>query len=147
MVAGRLTLSLLANDLGMGDAGGKRGRADKPTVGHIQAPYPYAVAGRTERPRFRRGFDLRFVAPRGLALETDLHIFDSDPRRDRDTVPLVEPAVHDLVTGRQKWHRRELILAAFGLLHGQDVYVGPLEPVGYPVDAGAARVHVPRGDH
>ena len=120
-------------------------RIDGAAVGHVQAPHPHPAAGRAQRPGLRRRFDLRPVTPRRLTLEADLLVVDADPRRDRHTVPLVEPAVHHLVADRGERHGGELVVGALGLLHGQHVDVGALQPVRDPVDAGADRVHVPGG--
>ena len=120
--------------------------ADEPAVGHVQAPYPHAVARRAERPCLRRGFHVGLVAPRGLAVETHLDVVEADPRRDRHAVPLVEPAVHDVIAERDERHGGELVVGALGLLHGQHVDVGALQPVGDAVDPGADRVDVPRGE-
>ena len=114
-------------------------------VGHVQAPHPHPAAGRAQRPGLRRRFDLRLVTPRRLTLEADLLVIDAHPRRDRHTVPLVEPAVHHLVADRGERHGGELVVGALGLLHRQHVDVGALQPVRDPVDAGADGVHVPGG--
>ncbi len=120
-------------------------RVDGAAVGHIEAPHPHPVARRPERSRLRRGFDLGLVAPRRLALEADLHVVDADPRGDGHPVPLVESAVHHVVAGGEKRHGGELVVGALGLLHGQDVDVGALQPVVDTVDPRADRVDVPRG--
>jgi hypothetical protein len=52
----------------------------------------------------------------------------------------------DFVAHRTELERRELVVAALGLLQRDDVDVGPFQPVGEAVDATADGVDVPGRD-
>ncbi len=115
-------------------------------VGDVQAPDADAVAGGADGAGFLRGRDLRVLVEPGLILEADLHVVETDTGRDRDTVPLAEAHVRDLVPQFAEPLVRELLVLALGFLHRQHVDVGPLEPVQDPVGTGTNRVHVPGCD-
>ena len=108
-------------------------------VGNIDRPASDASAGRgDEAGLIERGRD--------RATETPLHIVDADPTGDRNTVPVVDAVVNDVVARLGEGIERKVVVTALGLL--QEHHVD--RPVGRPrndlIDPGADRVDVPRGD-
>ena len=54
--------------------------------------------------------------------------------------------VRHLVARAEERHRRELVVGAFGFLHGQDIHIGALHPVDNTIHPRANGIHVPGRD-
>src|ERR1700749_4924809 len=98
-------------------------------IGHVKAPYPYSCAGGRQGPGFSRSCQIRLAGPARLAVEADLDIVQTYARSDCHAIPLVETAMRYLVAQLVERQRRELLVGALGLLHGQHVDLGALQPV------------------
>ena len=118
------------------------GVVDLAAVGHVERPDPQAAARRADRARLDAGG----LAPRGLAVEADLDVLETDPAHDRHAVPLVQAGHGDVVAQRLDAHQRQLVLARLGLLQREHVDLVPLQECLDPVDPGAQRVDVPGRD-
>ena len=122
------------------------GVGDLTPVRDVQAPHAHAAVDDVPPHRRAQRAGLRGVPPGGHALEPGGDVVEPHARGDGDAVPLVVPVVRHLVAQGLERGAGELLVPALGLLHGEHVHPGPLQEGGDPVDAGADRVDVPRGE-
>src|SRR5699024_7063282 len=78
--------------------------------------------------------------------ETRLHILDTHAGDDGHAVPLAQAEMRDLITDLAETFIGELVVLAFGFLHGQHIHVVPDEKIHHPVHACACGVDVPVHD-
>ena len=114
-------------------------------VGHVEAVDADAVAHRGDRARLRVLGLLGVLVEAGHAVEAQSHVLEPDTGGHGDAVPLAQAVVGDLVAQFAEVLLGELLVLALGLLHRQDVDVGPVEPGEHAVLAGSDRVHIPGG--
>ena len=115
---------------------------ERAAVGDVQAPDPDAAAGGADGAGLLDGVlaACRSRAGPGSRRSTSSR---PDPGGDGDAVPLVDAEVRHLVAHALEELPRELLVLALGLLDGQDVAVGALQPGLHPVGTGTERVHIP----
>ena len=117
--------------------------ADLAAVGDVDAVDAHAAARRRDVAGLRELLDLLVLGEPRLAGEARDHVVEADAGNDGHAVPLVEAVVGDPVAELLEARRGELMVAALGLLHGQDVDVVALEQPGHPLETGAGGIDVP----